>query len=616
MPLPAGTFVGPYEIRDTLGAGGMGEVYRAFDARLQRHVAVKVLLAQHARDPDLPARLEREALILASLNHPGIATLLAIESWDGSPAVVMELVEGEPLSDRCRRGPIPVAEAVRIARSVADALSYAHDKGVVHRDLKPANIHIRPDGAVKVLDFGLSKATDSDSSDSTAGVDTRTGARLGTVRYMSPEQLRGQAFDRRTDIWAYGCTLYEMLTGQAPFTRPTEVDSITAILQDQPDWSRLPPETPPAVRALLERCLQKDPHHRLRDLADARFDGEGSSSGLSGSAITGAVFPPPASRMPRSLVVGGVALAALTLAIVMLPRWWGRGSASDGALRKFEVIVEGLGQMPGTYVGESGPGAGVSISPDGRRIVYPRDGRLWVRELSQLESRPLDYTEGAIAPTWSPDGGSLAFAVGNQVRRMSTAAGQPVTIASTAGAFVEAGALAWASDGTIAFTTGNGPIWEVPAQGGDTTLVLAPSPGERDFHDVVPLPDLRGTLFITHLTNGQYAIEVLEGGQRRRLFGPRPQVIRHAVYSTTGHLLYQRVDRSPGIWAVAVDPATLTATGEPFLVAPNGLRPSLAADGTLVFVTDEQWGMQRLSIVDRTGAVTRDIGDASAGCAS
>ncbi|MEZ5291272.1 MAG: protein kinase [Vicinamibacterales bacterium] len=586
---------------DTLGAGGMGEVYRALDARLQRHVAIKVLLPEHARDPDLPGRLEREALILASLNHPGIATVFGIEVWEDRPAIVMELVEGETLADRCRRGPLPTAEALRIARGVAEALSFAHDHGVIHRDLKPANIRIRPDGAVKVLDFGLAKANPT-ASGSPAYADTRTGTLLGTIRYMSPEQLRGHAFDRRVDIWALGSVVFEMLTGRAPFMRPTEADAITAILQDEPEWGRLPADMPPAVRTTLERCLQKDARQRLRDVADARFEAE-TSAALSGAVVT--ARPRPDRTM--FVVLGG--LAVVTAAVVLLPGWWRAGTAAGGALRKFEVMVDGLGQMPGTYVGESGPGAGVSISPDGRRIVYPREGRLWIRELSQLESRPLEGTAGAVAPTWSPDGESLAFVVGAELKRIPASSGAPATVTAAAGAFVEAGALAWSADGVIAFTTGNGPIYDVPAQGGDARLVLAPEPGERDFHDLVPLPDLRGTLVVSHLTDGQYAIDVLERGVRRRLFGPRPQVIRHAVYSNTGHLLYQRIDRNPGVWAVPVDAATLTATGEPFLVAASGLRPSLARDGTLVFVTDELWGLERLSFVDRSGRTVRDISE-------
>ncbi len=606
MPLPPGTFIGPYEVQGTLGAGGMGEVYRAFDAKLQRQVAIKVLLAEHARDADLPGRLEREALILASLNHPGIATVFGIETWQGSPAVVMELVEGETLADRCRRGPIPLAEALRIARSIADALSFAHDHGVVHRDLKPANVRIRPDGAVKVLDFGLAKATVSSHGepDRTPGGETRTGALLGTVQYMAPEQLRGHAFDRRVDIWAFGCTVFEMLTGRAPFARLTEVDGITAILHEAPDWTQLPAGTPPAVRVVLERCLQKDARQRLRDIADVRFDGD----------VDGPAAPGPLARtLPRlDRGVAGVAaaLAVVVVAVLFLPGWWRGGTTNDGAVRKFEVMVDGLGQMPGTYVGESGPGAGVAISPDGSRIVYPRDGQLWVRELSQLESRPLEGTAGAVAPTWSPDSQSLAFAVGTEVKRLTGMAGTPVTVVKSPGAFVEAGALAWSTSGILSFTTGNGPIFEVPAQGGDARLVLAQESGERDFHDLSALPGARGTLAVTHLTNGQYAIDVVEQGKHRRLYGPKPQVIRHPVFSSgTGHLLFQRVDRSPGIWAVPVDPATLVATGEAFLVAPGGLRPSLATDGTLVFTTDEQWGLQRLSIVDRSGTVVRDIGE-------
>ncbi|MCC6990935.1 MAG: PD40 domain-containing protein, partial [Acidobacteria bacterium] len=415
-------------------------------------------------------------------------------------------------------------------------------------------------------------------------------------------QLRGQAFDRRVDIWAFGCTVFEMLSGRAPFQRATDVDSITAILQDEPDWNLLPAEVSPAVRLVLERCLEKDARQRLRDVADARFDD------LPRSGSAAAIVPRPVRRIDRIVIGTVAALAAVTAAVVLLPMWWRSGTASDSALRKFEVMVEGLGQMPGTYVGESGPGAGVSISPDGRRIVYPRDGKLWMRDLSQLESRPIDGTDGAVAAAWSPDGESLAFAVLDQVRRVPTRGGTPMTITTAPGAFVEAGSVAWAATGTLAFTTGNGPMFTVPSQGGDAALSVPLEQGERDFHDLVPLPNNRGTLFVTHMTTAGYAIDVVENGTRRRLFGPRPQVIRHPIYSSTGHILYQRVDRNPGIWAVPVDASTLVATGEPFLVAASGLRPSLAADGTLVFVTDERWGLQTLSLVDRTGTVVRNIG--------
>jgi Tol biopolymer transport system component len=608
-----GTTIGPYRILDKLGAGGMGEVYRARDEKLHRDVAIKVLPVHSAADSDLLVRLNREALILASLNHPGIATVHGIEDFQGAPAIVMELVEGETLADRLARGPLPVSEALSVGRQLADALSFAHDRGVIHRDLKPANVRIRPDGAVKILDFGLAKALTSPTTPDAATVagilrsESGPGSVLGTVAYMSPEQARGLELDRRTDIWAYGCTLYEMLTGRAPFARATRADTIAAILGEDPDWQTLPATTPAEARLVLERCLQRDPRQRLRDIADARLSPD-STAALSGRVAM--PLPRRAGRRTWAIAAGGAAIAA-AIAAFLLTRSQTAPSppAASGAVRKFEVSVDGLGEMPATYAGESGPGAGVLISPDGRQIVYPREGKLWIRELSQLASRPLDGTDGAVAPAWSPDSRWLAFASGTSLRKIAIDGGAPVTLATLASAFVEAGGAAWQDDGTITFTTGNGSIWRVPAQGGDAVEVLPLGTGEQDFHDVTALPGARGALFVTHYIGNRFSIDVLAADGRRQAFGPTPVHVRHPAYSPSGHLVYQRVDRNPGIWALAVDRKTLAAEGAPFLVAGGGLRPSVAADGTLVFVTDETWGLLRLSLVDRTGAAVRDIGE-------
>jgi serine/threonine protein kinase len=285
MAVSRGTRIGNYEIIALMGAGGMGEVYRARDTRLGRDVAIKVLANRVTEDQILLARIEREARILASLNHPAIATIHSVEDWEGAPAIVMELIEGETLAVKLYEGALPVADVVRIARQVSDALCAAHDRGIVHRDLKPANIHVRPDGAIKVLDFGLAKSlTPGDTQLQASQTVTTTGSVMGTAPYMSPEQARGHDVDRRTDIWSFGCTVYEMLTGKRAFFGATPADTLVAVLSAEPDWSALPADTPDGLRALLQRCLQKDVRNRLRDLGDASFD-----YGATNSAFIGAI---------------------------------------------------------------------------------------------------------------------------------------------------------------------------------------------------------------------------------------------------------------------------------------------------------------------------------------
>ena len=602
MAIPRGTRIGIYEIVALIGSGGMGEVYRARDTRLGRDVAIKVLANRLIDDAAILARIEREARLLASLNHPAIATIHSVEEYEGSPAIVMELIEGETLAVRLFEGPLPVPEVVRIAKQVSEALTAAHDRGVVHRDLKPANIHIRPDGALKVLDFGLAKSvTQSDTQLQISQTVTTTGSIMGTAPYMSPEQARGQEVDRRSDIWSFGCTIYEALTGQRAFFGATPADTVVAVLSVEPDWSLLPPDTPEGLRALLHRCLQKDVRSRLRDLGDASFD-----YGSTNPAFIGAIAAVRRRNLSRWLTTAA-SIAALA-GLIWLGVWLINNRTASGPLRKFEVHADGLGDEPETFAGDTGPGAGVVISPDGRRIVYPAKGRLWVRELSQLNSRELDGTAKAVAPAWSPDSNWVAYVVGNEMRKSPITGGAAVKIASLAGGFVEAGGSGWSSDNQIFFTIGNGPLWRVSADGGDPVSILDVETGLLDYHDMT----IGGgkPLWVSHHTNNAHSIDTIENGIRQVLFGPVPYVIRHAAYSRSGHLVYQRVDSNPGIWAIAVDPRTLRPRGEPFLVASGGLRPSVAADGTLVYVTDESWGQKRLSFLNRSGAVVRDIGEA------
>ncbi len=607
MAIPRGTRIGVNEVIALIGSGGMGEVYRAHDTRLGRDVAIKVLANRLTEDAVVRARIEREARLLASLNHPNIATIYSVEEYEGSPAIVMELIEGETAAVKLFEGPLPVDQVVGIARQISEALTAAHDRGIVHRDLKPANIHLRPDGTVKVLDFGLAKAVTQTATHqvlSTPSV-TTTGSIMGTAPYMSPEQARGQEVDRRTDIWSFGATIFELLTGKRAFFGPTPADTVVAVLSGEPDWNALPADTPEGLKALLERCLQKDIRHRLRDLGDASFD-----YGKTNPAFVGAIATAKHHRRRRNLTRGlsyaasiGAIIAVIAGAVWMIDI----NRDSTGTLRKFEVQADGLGDEPATFAGGSGPGAGVVISPDGRRIVYPAKGSLWVRELSQLDSRELDGTAKAVAPSWSPDSNWVIYVVGNQLLKSPINGGPAVQIATMSGNFVEAAGAGWSPDNQIFYTMGNGPLWRVGSDGGDPESILDVDQGILDYHDMT----IGGgkPLWISHYTTQQHSIDTIENGVRQVLFGPVQQVIRHAAYSKSGHLVYQRVGTNPGVWAVPVDPRTLRPRGEPFLVASGGLRPSVAADGTLVYVTDESWGQQRLSIVNRQGEVIRDIGD-------
>jgi len=597
MAIPRGTRIGVNEIISLIGSGGMGEVYRARDTRLGRHVAIKVLANRLTDDAVVRARIEREARLLASLNHPNIATIYSVEEYEGLPAIVMELIEGETLAVKLLDGPVPVDQAAQIARQVSDALAAAHDRGIVHRDLKPANIHLRTDGTVKVLDFGLAKAvTPSDTRLSTPTV-TTTGTIMGTASYMSPEQARGHEVDRRSDIWSFGCVLFELLSGRPPFAGATAADTLVSVLTAEPDWSQLPATTPPRLRTLLERCLEKDVAHRLAELG--------------GNAFTGRPLALGRWRFELRRRFRTHALTAASILVTLVALGWVLWTTIDrepeGAqLRKFQVEAEGLGDDPYAYSDSVGPGAGVVISPDGQRIVYPASGRLWVREVSALEARELDGTQGAAAPSWSPDSAWVVYGVGDQLRKSPITGGPAVTIATLTGRFIDGGGSGWLPDGEIFYSAGNDGVWRVPSGGGTPQQVIDVEKGLLHYHDLTIAAGR--VLFLSDPINGQNSIDIIENGRRQTLTGPIPGILRHPSYSRTGHLIYQRVDEPSGIWAIAVDQGTLRPLGEPFLVAAGGLRPSVAADGTLVYVTDDRWGLRRLSFIDRAGTVVGDVG--------
>jgi hypothetical protein len=454
VSLERGTRLGPYEIESVLGAGGMGEVYRARDTRLKRDVAIKVLPAAFASDPDRIARFQREAEVLATLNHPNIAAVYGFQETPAASGIVLELVEGPTLGDRTAHGAIPIDEALTIAKQIADALDAAHEKGIVHRDLKPANIKITPGGKVKVLDFGLAKMADAapargsslSMSPTLAVQATSAGLILGTAGYMSPEQARGKAVDRRTDIWSFGCVLYEMLTGRPVFdTGETVSDSVAAILTREPDWKRLPAPVPDSIRRLLRRCLEKDPDRRLHHIADARLEIIDGLTASGDAGVTGR-----ASVWIRVLP-WAVAIAALGVAAVALSRADSTTPVGQpaAAVRRMELTLPaGVELFTSTKT--------VAVSPDGSRVAFVgvRTGvrQVFLRALDQFEVVPLQGSDNATACFFSPDGRSLAVMTNVGVFKTISLANGSATTLTDAANFLYGGD--WSEDDQIVFRSG------------------------------------------------------------------------------------------------------------------------------------------------------------------
>jgi serine/threonine protein kinase len=480
MTLARGTRLGSYEIRTLLGAGGMGEVYCAHDTKLGRNIALKVLPATFAHDPDRVARFEREARTLAALNHPHIAQLHGFEQLGDTSALVMELVDGQDLAQRIAEGPIALDEALPIARQITDALQAAHDHSIVHRDLKPANIKLRPDGTVKILDFGLAKALDpgegttpasavAESATLTSPAMTMRGMILGTAAYMSPEQVRGGVIDRRADIWAFGCVLFEMLTGQRPFEGATVSDTLAQVLRKDVDWTLLPDTTPTAIRSLLGHCLARDARRRLRDIGDARLALEEQIVYPASRETATATRHVSPSR--RLLPFGATAIAAAGLTLLAV---WLRPSMSATPVHPLHVSVmlgDGLTMAPSVL-------GGFDLSPDGTTLAFVgakanAAPQLYVRRLDQLQSRPLPGTEYAMRPFFSPDGRQLAFFTRSNLNVVPVFGGATTAIAIA----VDPRGGAWARDArSILFTpnsTRGTTLMRVPTAGGSA----APAPG-------------------------------------------------------------------------------------------------------------------------------------------
>ena len=471
--LETGSHVGPYEISALIGEGGMGQVWRARHDVLGRDDALKVLPNEFIGDPDRLARFRREARVLASLNHPNIAHVYGLEQGDGVLALVMELIPGETLADRLEVAgrSLPINEALGLARQITDGIEAAHEQGIVHRDLKPSNIKIRPDGTVKVLDFGLAKAlrTEDGGADVGAANTAVTSGRvvLGTPCYMSPEQARGQDVDRRTDIWAFGCVLYEMLTGRRAFDGTTSSDVIARVLECEPDYDALPTNTPMLVRRLLRRCLEKDLKRRLRDIADARIDLDDTQYAPLRDNVVAAARPAQ-SRVARSAAFIGIAAVVVAVAIAAAAWLWPASGNPGGGVHMTALLP------PGASV-TRGPGMllSLAISPDGRTLVIAGTDatgqRLYQRTLDRLEATPLAGTEGALCPFFSPDGAWIGFFADRRLKRVPVGGGTAIDITATAG--YPAGA-SWGNDDRIVYAAGYlSPLWIVDARGGRLTAL-------------------------------------------------------------------------------------------------------------------------------------------------
>jgi Tol biopolymer transport system component len=608
VALTPGTRLGPYEIVSALGAGGMGEVYRARDARLDRDVAIKILPEAFAADAERVARFQREAKVLASLNHPNIAIIYGLEQAEGAHALVMELVEGEDLAQRIARGAIPIDEALPIAKQIAEALEAAHEQGIMHRDLKPANIKVRPDGTVKVLDFGLAKAMDpvgsapnrSQSPTITTPAMTQAGIILGTAAYMSPEQAKGRPADKRSDIWAFGCVLYEMLTGKRAFEGEDVSDTLAAVLRGEPDWDALPATTPAPIGKLLRGCLQKDRKERVPDVAVARIEIKEALAMPAGSIAAAAAAPATQPRPLWRRALPVVAASVVASAMVGAAAWTLKPSSPLAVTRFALALGEGqqLGSNPQT----------LAISPNGTMLVYVANAQLYLRSMSDLEARPIPGTQqNPVNPVFSPDGRSIAFFADRTIKKIAVSGGTAVTICPAGPLFY---GMTWDSGGII-FGQGAKGIMRVSANGGQPTVLVSVRDGELA-HGPQALPGGEWVLFTiaTAATadgwdKAQIVVQSLKSSERKTLVSGGAD----ARYLPTGHLVYAL---GSVLFAVPFDLRQLAVTGGPVPIVEGVRRSasgltgtaqfSVSSTGSLVFVPGlgSAAGLD-LALIDRNG---------------
>jgi eukaryotic-like serine/threonine-protein kinase len=628
-----GTVIGPFRVESLIAEGGMGHVYRARDTTLQRDVALKVLPGAFVSDPDRLARFTREAQVLAALNHPHIAAIYGIERSVGAAeppihALVLEFVDGPTLADRIARGPLPLDEALPVARQIAEAVDAAHEQGIIHRDLKPANIKLRPDGTVKVLDFGLAKVFSRADGTSIAGesleksplnspainspVVTAHGMILGTATYMSPEQAKGRAADKRSDVWAFGCVLFEMLTGTRAFSGDDVSDTLAAILRSEPDWNKLPGATPTPVARLLRRCLEKDRSRRLPAISAARFE---IDEVLSGRAIdervsNGGLVALGWRRWAPPLTVAVLLAGAIVGSVVTWRR--AQGAPSDTRVIRF-TIPQPESTVLGGYLRAGGPNSQpqFAVSPDGRHVVMVanREGveSLRLRSLDTNGTRQLAGTEGAGQPFWSPDSRSVAFFAQGRLKKLLIAGGQPITICETG----DGRGGTWNRDGVIVFKSerpetedpSSRGLQQVDADGGPlTSATTVNEPNVRSHAWPHFLPDGQHFLYVAISASADWELRVGSlGSSEATRIGSTPSAVTYGV----GHLFFWR---DGSILAQGFDPISRRTTGSPFPVVDGAGRGvigdmsfSVSDTGTVVYAPAIRPSMTQLTWMDRTG---------------
>jgi hypothetical protein len=611
MALTAGSRLGSYEIVSAIGAGGMGEVYRARDTKLGRDVAIKVLPEQVAADADRLARFHREAQVLASLNHTHIAAIYGLEKSGAMQFLILELVEGETLSQRLKTGPLPLDAALAAAKQIAEGLEAAHEKGIIHRDLKPANIAFTTNGDVKILDFGLAKALDPGGAGgsghdftqsptiTTPALMTGVGMILGTAAYMAPEQAKGRAADKRSDMWAFGCVLYEMLTGRRAFEADDVAETLAAILTRHPDWTSLPATTPSPLRTLIVSCLEKDRRKRAGDIAVALMllDDRHSSMALAGSGVAALPGPARAARGRTMAVAAGalIAGAALTVAAMTVMV---RPAATPAVTR----MAIGLGQ--GEEITASADEQPFTLSPDGRTLVFVAGGELHLRTLDTFATKVLPGTNGAVSPFFSPDGEWVGFFANNKLQKISVHGGTALSLGGSVGTPTSG---SWSQDGFIVFSPQAGVqgLFRTPDTGGERASVARPESTQERFLWPEILPGSDMLLFTA--TNGstpRLVAQSLKSGERHVVM----EGATEARYLTSGHLLYL----SGGtLMAVPFDPRQARVAGTPAPVV-EGVRYSVdsglyaaSKSGTLLYVPGSlEQTLSSLVWVDRHGEAT------------